>query len=393
MPPQDKNDRLHVFYRDLCLSFAGGLRALTLYPPDHPETKKKMSNLFQRLTKYLSRRPSLTMLFVGGEVVVESVPLHDLSEKLAQVIQRMEAIKFQHIQFNPGVTSDELILFLQVLLPLLKNPEKADLVLAKYRERLPHIIVGALSSDPGQELSYEDLSGALHVARQSVLSFSEKIKDLFQDLRGPLPEAKISMAREAAQSVYHMVETGEIPLKTILYRKGNDPDPYLHAINVTVLSTALAQSLEIEDSTIQDIGLGALLHDIGLHLSLTAPDTESQIITLDERKRQWEHPIRGAEILLASPGIPDLVPMVAYEHHLHYNGGGYPKQDKPRDLNLASLITSITNTYDNLRRKRPGKNALSFTDTLNWMDRQAGAQFHPLLFKKFRALAKAQAQD
>jgi HD-GYP domain-containing protein (c-di-GMP phosphodiesterase class II) len=91
--------------------------------------------------------------------------------------------------------------------------------------------------------------------------------------------------------------------------------------------------------------------------------------------------------------MPDLVPLVAYEHHLHYDGGGYPKQERPRQLNLASIITCITNTYDNLRRNRPEQNALSLTDTLNWMDRQMGTHFHPLLLKQFRALVKAQAQE
>ena len=125
---------------------------------------------------------------------------------------------------------------------------------------------------------------------------------------------------------------------------------------------------------------------------MSEPQSNTAGVTLDEKKRQWEHPIRGAEILMTSPGMPDLPPIVCYEHHLHYNGGGYPKQKRPRDLNLASLITFIADTYDNLRRNRPGRNALSLSDTLNWMDRKAGTLFHPLLLKKFRALVKAQAE-
>jgi HD-GYP domain-containing protein (c-di-GMP phosphodiesterase class II) len=113
---------------------------------------------------------------------------------------------------------------------------------------------------------------------------------------------------------------------------------------------------------------------------------------LDKKKRQWEHPIRGAEILMATPGLPDLPPIVCYEHHLHFNGGGYPKQKRPRDLNLASMITFIMDTYDQLRRNRPGRDALSLSDTLNWMDSKAGTLFHPLLLKRFRALVKAQAE-
>ena len=91
--------------------------------------------------------------------------------------------------------------------------------------------------------------------------------------------------------------------------------------------------------------------------------------------------------------MPDLVPIVAYEHHLHYDGGGYPEQERPRELNLVSMIICITDSYDNLRRNRPEQDALSLTDTLNWMDRQVGTYFHPLLFKQFRDLVKAQAKE
>ena len=84
MSAQAKNTKLHAFYRDLCISFVGSLRALSLYPQDHPETRKKVGGLFQRLTRYLDQRPSLTLLFVRGDVVVENTPLPDLSETLAR---------------------------------------------------------------------------------------------------------------------------------------------------------------------------------------------------------------------------------------------------------------------------------------------------------------------
>jgi len=112
---------------------------------------------------------------------------------------------------------------------------------------------------------------------------------------------------------------------------------------------------------------------------------------LDEKNRYWDHPVRGAELLLASPGIAELVPIIAYEHHLYYNGKGFPAQQRPRELNLGSMIALIADTYDNLRRDRPEQKALSMTETLNTMNKEAGKYFHPLLFKAFRDLVKAQA--
>jgi hypothetical protein len=392
MTAQSKNEQLRALFSSICADLAAGIRALSLYPPEHPETQKKAGDLMKGLTTYLQQQPTLTMVLFKGEAVVENMPLPELSEKLAQFIKGLEAMKLQRLVFRRGVTLKEVLFFLQLLLPLLKKPNGADLVISKNQDKLPHILAGSLPFEGEAGVSYEDLSGAPQASRQSVLSFAEQLKDLFSDLGQPLSEEKVGLAKEITDTIHSMNISNELPLKVLIYRRSPDPDPYIHAINVSALSMALTEQLEPDERHVQAIGLGALLHDIGLHIPLPGPQSSTAGDTLDEKKRQWEHPIRGAEILLASPGMPDLAPIVCYEHHLHFNGGGYPKQKRPRDLNLASLITFITDTYDHLRRTRPGRNALSLSDTLNWMDRKAGTLFHPLLLKRFRALVKAQAE-
>jgi hypothetical protein len=56
---------------------------------------------------------------------------------------------------------------------------------------------------------------------------------------------------------------------------------------------------------------------------------------------------------------------MTYEHHIHYDGSGYPRHEEPRELNMASLLLCITDTYDNLRRNRPEQAALNLTQALN----------------------------
>jgi putative nucleotidyltransferase with HDIG domain len=275
----------------------------------------------------------------------------------------------------------------------MKNSAGANLVLEKNQENFPHVLVGSIPVDASPQVSYEEFTGTLQTARKSVQSFSEQLKDMFTGLEGPIPESKVAEAKETTRTIYDMNLSGDLPLKVLIYRSNTDPDPYLHAINVSALSMALAREINLEESVIQDVGLGALLHDIGLHLpNLEKEPNETETSSNDE-DRQREHPVRGAEILLASSGIPDVVPLVAYEHHIQYNGEGFPEQKTLRDMNLASLITFITNSYDNLRRDCPGQTVLSLTDALNWMDQRLGTHYHPLLYKKFRGLVKAQVDE
>jgi len=393
MSEQAKNDKLNTFFSNICISFVSGIKALSLYPNDHPETQKKVGLFFKLISRYLKQRPHISILFVGGEVIVENRPLPEVSASLSQFIKQLEAIKLQRFIFQRGIDLNEVGHFLELLLPLLKNSDSVDLILEKNQDNFPHILAGSIPDDTSPQVSYEEFTGALQSARNSVRSFSEQLKDMFTGLEGPIPESKVAEAKETTRTIYDMNLSGELPLKVLFYRSNADPDPYLHAINVSATSMALAREINLDEPVIQDVGLGALLHDIGLHLPTMEKQSNKAGIPLDDEDPQREHPVHGAEILLASSGIPDLVPLVAYEHHIQYDGEGYPEQKTYRDINLASLITFITNSYDNLRRDRPGQTAHSLTEALDWMDQRIGTHYHPLLYKKFRGLVKAQVDE
>ncbi len=385
--------KLREFYADLCMNFFGALTAFNLYTSDHPEAHKKIETFYQKLQKYLSQKPTMTWLLIGGEVVIENQPLPELERVLGKILPVLDKIKLERLTFREGLGAEELTAFFQMLLPLLKEPSGGEIVLAKNQEKLPHILAGRLPLDSQAQVTYEDFSNALQSTRQAILSYSAQLKELFSDIRGPLSPPKIQTAKEITETIHNMIKEGDTPLKLLLYRRSPDPDPYIHALNVSALSMAMADGLELEKPTVRDIGLGALLHDIGLYLSPSELFSTTAAMTLDEKKRYWEHPVRGAELLIASPGIPDVAPIIAYEHHISYNGKGFPAKQSAGELNLGSLIAGITDCYDNLRRNRPEQDALSLPEALNRMDKSMVEMFHPLLLKKFRTLVKAQAQE
>lgn len=393
MTDQNPKEKLRSFYKELVLALVASVRSLSLYPPEHPESKKKLEGLLKRLDLYLSQRPTLTLLLLSNEVIVEEMPLPELTKVLPKLLQRLDAIHLERILFRKGLSAQELITFLQLLVPLLQEPKDAEIVLAKNQDRLPHILAGRLPLESKPQVTYEEFVDVLKLARQSMLSFSAQLKELFSDVQGPLLDDKVSLAKGAVDTIQRMMKTKELPLKILIFQRSSDPSPYVHALNVCALSMAIAEQIGLEEAWIQEMGLGALLHDIGLYLSPSAFLSTTAVITLDEKNRYWDHPVRGAELLLATPGIPELVPIMAYEHHLYYSGQGFPAQQRPRELNLGSMIALIADTYDNLRRDRPEQKAMSMTETLNAMNQRAGKDFHPLLFKAFWDLVKAQAAN
>ena len=393
MKDQNSKEKLREFYKEILLALVAALRSLSLYPSDHPESEKKLKSFFKRLDLYLSQRPTLTLLFFGNEVIVEDIPLPELTKLIPKLLQRLDDIHLERLMFRQGLVEEELIAFLQLLVPLLQDPNDGEMVLAKNQAKLPHILAGRFPLESQPQVSYDQFVDVLKVARQSMLVFSEQIKELFSDVDGPLHGDKVSLAKGVVDTMHRFIKINELPLKILIFQRSADPSPYVHALNVCALSIGIAEQIGLEKEWIQQIGLGTLLHDIGLYLSPSAFLSTTAVITLDERKSYWDHPVRGAELLLASPGIPVLAPIIAYEHHLHYDGKGFPVQQRARELNLGSMIALIADTYDNLRRDRPEQKALTMSETLNTMNQGVGKDFHPLLFKAFRDLVKAQAKE
>lgn len=391
MTEKNPKDKLRDFYKEVVLALVAAVRSLSLYPPEHPESAKKLEGLLKRLDLYLSQRPSLTLLVLGNEVIVENMPLPELTKLLPKLLQRLDAIHLERILFRKGLSAEEMIRFLQLLVPLLQEPKDGEMVLAKNQERLPHILAGRMPLESKPQVSYEQFVDVLKLARQSMLSLSAQLKQIFSEVEGPLSGEKVSLAKGAADTIHKMINAKELPLKILIFQRSANPDPYAHALHVCALSIGIAEQIGLEKEWVQEIALGAILHDIGMYLSPSAFLSTTAVLTLDEKTRYWDHPVRGAELLLATPGISELVSIMAYEHHLHYDGKGFPAQQRPRELNLGSMIAFIADTYDNLRRDKPEQKALSMAETLNTMNQGAGKDFHPLLFKAFRDLVKAQA--
>jgi HD-GYP domain-containing protein (c-di-GMP phosphodiesterase class II) len=146
---------------------------------------------------------------------------------------------------------------------------------------------------------------------------------------------------------------------------------------------ALAEAVGFPGPTVTEIGIAALLHDVG-KLRVPAEILNSGGRLTDEQAAIVKrHPGEGARLLLATPQIPELAPIVAYEHHIQYDGGGYPSVPRTWKLNLASAITTVADVYDALRSDRPYRPGLEREKIQAIMTMDAGTVFDPTLIRIF----------
>ena len=166
-------------------------------------------------------------------------------------------------------------------------------------------------------------------------------------------------------------------------------DPYTkgHSTSVSRYSEALARAINLPEDEVQRIKLGALLHDVGKigipENVLKKPDKLSD----DEWEIMKQHPVIGAEKVLApNDALKDLIPMVKY-HHEHIDGSGYPEHLKGDEIPLAARIVAVADTYHALISDRPYRKGMSVEKACEILQSGAGKQWDADLIRQFISIA------
>jgi HD-GYP domain-containing protein (c-di-GMP phosphodiesterase class II) len=129
--------------------------------------------------------------------------------------------------------------------------------------------------------------------------------------------------------------------------------------------------------------LAALLHDVGKQRTPLAILNKPGKLDDPERKQMELHPVTGAAMLLERPGVPDVAPVVAFEHHANLDGTGYPRLIRQPRPHLASQIVHVADVFDALRTNRPYRAALDDAKVRQILLEGAGKQFDPTLVELF----------
>jgi len=155
-----------------------------------------------------------------------------------------------------------------------------------------------------------------------------------------------------------------------------------HTQRVTILTQRLARSMGVEGDALINITRGALLHDIG---KMAIPDgilLKPGQLTEDERMLIQKHPVYAYEML--SP-IAFLVPAIdiPYCHHEKWDGSGYPRGLRGKDIPFAARIFPVVDVWDALTSNRPYRRALPQYEVRQRIKNDSGKHFDPVVVDAF----------
>jgi len=158
-----------------------------------------------------------------------------------------------------------------------------------------------------------------------------------------------------------------------------------HTQRVTILTQRLARSMGIEGDALVHITRGALLHDIG---KMAIPDgilLKPGQLTEDERMLIQKHPVYAYEML--SP-IAFLVPAIdiPYCHHEKWDGSGYPRGLRGKEIPFAARIFPVVDVWDALTSNRPYRKAMPQYEVRPRIKADSGKHFDPVVVDAFMEL-------
>ena len=134
--------------------------------------------------------------------------------------------------------------------------------------------------------------------------------------------------------------------------KNRDEYTAMHSLNVCILSLFFGRSLQLNSQQLNELGLGALLHDIGkLRIPLEILNKPDRL-TDDEFEIIKKHTIYGHELLKNKSELSQQSLEIVQHHHERIDGGGYPYGLEDQHIGLYSKIVKIVDVYDAVTSKR-----------------------------------------
>lgn len=367
------------------VSFGQAVSTMALYDDGHPSRERAVDRSYQCLLDLKRSNPHPRFSFLGEETIYGDIALRELGEWEWGI--RLSQAGVQRMEFDENVTREEYEEFLEQMMARItlsfidsaqSNPTRGF-----------GIRIGALGIKGDREELEESLDTELPAATTTYTLGEEaaSIQSMHRDVqnRGKLPLAE---AEAVVQSLSMAMRGHQEMILPLLQLKEFDEYTTTHSLNVSVLTMALAEFLELSSDDVRTFGVAGLLHDLG-KVNIP-PDILNKPgkLTDEERLIIQNHPTDGARLIIESGKRLDLAAAVAHEHHIMINGHGYPKLHYPRDCHKASKLIHVCDVYDALRTRRPYRDAWESQKILTYLEERAGTEFEPDAARAFVAMMK-----
>jgi HD-GYP domain-containing protein (c-di-GMP phosphodiesterase class II) len=275
------------------------------------------------------------------------------------LIEEFERRALGGVRFLHGVTPAEMERFLQ-LFQAAEDPALAErLAEAVIEASVEHVV-----PVPASELDKDDLSRALEAEHDPVGERGRAKQVFWRAVLGTkrivvraaqTGRPDLRQAKRLVQPVVDSIMRNEYSIVGLTALKEHDEYTYAHCVNVSVLSVSMGQALGLPRQALADLGVTALLHDVGKVAVpgdvLRKPDR----LNPDEWSFIQRHPLEGVKMMFRMPGLSSLTldaMRVSLEHHMNFNRTGYPEVEYEWGPATMTRVVAVADCFDAMTAHR-----------------------------------------
>ena len=337
-----------------------------LYPTSHPLVKLPLEKCVAELAPLFANRTELVLTVVDETLVLEGVPIFQLTSSLELFLARLGSIGVPALIFERGLTTEDLERFMLFL----HETKEQGLETEAIKERLSaagvkHLYVTEHEDDSDFSAAKKIYDNAINVVVQAL-----------NDVRnGQTPDG--ASCENAVREINGMLLRNRDAMLALTLIKNFDEYTYNHSVNVSVLSLAVTENLGLPEQSRINVGVAGLLHDIGktqLALDLIRkPGT----LTVSEYEEIKKHPEEGYAILEKMTNIQPETRSIVREHHMRFDRAGYPTPDPGAQLHPYSQVIAVADCYDALTTTRTYQKARTPQNAIEIMRKLSGKSLDP----------------
>lgn len=370
--------------RELLSRLYAARRAMGFYPAEHRASLEAISALAQSIGVYHDEGVDVEIVLHEGEVLLGNQLLAEESVLFDQLVRELTSLGAGSLIVRRGVAKDEIRRLIELLNA---DPSAVDaaggvgaLAASLQMEHVEVLSVSGVAHHGGDtdEAASDPKTG--YGRAVSLLREMERLLRLNQSI----PASKVD---NVARSLVGNVLEDRYPMLQLAGLKSYDEYTYYHSANVAILSLVLGASISTDQRFLTSLSVSALLHDIG-KLSI---DTSLLNKPGAPTPKEWEdlcrHPVIGAQLASRLPGIDRNAVVAVLEHHMRYDGSGYPARHPRRQQHLVSRIVAVADSYDAMTSQRSYSAPRTQSEAMRILAEDAGVSYDPALVRLFiRAL-------
>jgi HD-GYP domain-containing protein (c-di-GMP phosphodiesterase class II) len=264
---------------------------------------------------------------------------------------------------------------------------------AQFNERMTFHKINSIEVTPLEDLEGED--GSLQKEDQKLMGkkvFFETIgtmKEVIKQIKTK-QHADTRRLKRLAQTAVKLVEQDETILLGLAAIRNYDEYTLNHSTNVMVYSLSIGRRLGLSKKAMTELGVTALLHDIGKSKIPIEVLNKPGKLDDEEWTQMKKHPLAGVEIVLNLKQLGEINPKMIlgiFDHHLKNDLTGYPKVFRRKDPSLYGRVIQIADVYDAMTTSRVyRKSSYTPQQALAIMLKDRGFCFDPVLLKIFIGL-------